>query len=95
MKQFELQTPISQLLFSTNNENILVHVIHPFFPGQIHFTLDYNFNENTLTVGIIEAKDVPAKDLSGTSDPYVRVLLLPDKKKRFETKVSEHSTLNI
>ena len=93
MKQFELQTPISQLLFSTNNENILV--IHPFFPGQIHFTLDYNFNENTLTVGIIEAKDVPAKDLSGTSDPYVRVLLLPDKKKRFETKVSEHSTLNI
>ena len=48
-----------------------------------------------MTVGIIEAKDVPAKDLSGTSDPYVRVLLLPDKKKRFETKVSEHSTLNI
>lgn len=55
--------------------------------GRIHFTLDYIFNENSLTVGVIEAQDVPAKDFSGTSDPYARVMLLPDKKKKFETKV--------
>lgn len=55
--------------------------------GRIHFTLDYSFNENSLTVGVIEAQDVPAKDFSGTSDPYARVMLLPDKKKKFETKV--------
>lgn len=55
--------------------------------GRIHFTLDYSFNENSLTVGVIEAQDVPAKDFSGTSDPYARVMLLPEKKKKFETKV--------
>lgn len=55
--------------------------------GRIHFTLDYSFNENSLTVGVIEAQDVPAKDFSGTSDPYAKVMLLPDKKKKFETKV--------
>ena len=26
-------------------------------------------------------------DLGGTSDPYVKVYLLPDKNKKFETKV--------
>lgn len=32
-------------------------------------------------------------DLSGTSDPYVKVYVLPDKKKKFETKV-HRKTLN-
>lgn len=36
---------------------------------------------------------MPAKDLSGTSDPYVRVTLLPDKKHRLETKIKRR-TLN-
>lgn len=30
---------------------------------------------------------------SGTSDPYVKVTLLPDKKRKLETKV-KHRTLN-
>lgn len=32
-------------------------------------------------------------DMSGTSDPYVKVYLLPDKKKKHETKV-HRKTLN-
>lgn len=32
-------------------------------------------------------------DSGGTSDPYVRVLLFPDKKKKFDTKVHK-KTLN-
>ena len=40
-----------------------------------------------LTVGIMDAEEIPAMDMSGTSDPYVKVFLLPDKKKKFETKV--------
>ncbi|KAJ8886498.1 hypothetical protein PR048_012709 [Dryococelus australis] len=39
------------------------------------------------------AKELPAKDMTGTSDPYVRVTLLPDKKHRLETKVKRR-TLN-
>lgn len=57
--------------------------------GRIHFRLEYDFTENALTIEIIEAENVPAKDLGGFSDPYVRVTLLPDKKKKFETKVKE------
>lgn len=32
-------------------------------------------------------------DSGGTSDPYVKVFLLPDKKKKFDTKVHK-KTLN-
>ena len=32
-------------------------------------------------------QDLPAMDLGGMSDPYVKVYLLPDKNKKFETKV--------
>ena len=32
-------------------------------------------------------------DIGGTSDPYVKVYMLPDKKKKFETKVLR-KTLN-
>ncbi|KAF2360328.1 C2 domain, partial [Trinorchestia longiramus] len=38
-----------------------------------------------------EAKELPAKDLSGTSDPYVRVMLLPDKKHKLETKIKRRT----
>ncbi|XP_035521153.1 synaptotagmin-1b [Morone saxatilis] len=55
--------------------------------GRLHFTLDYNFTNNTLVVGILEAAELPAMDVGGSSDPYVKLYLLPDKKKKFETKV--------
>lgn len=40
-----------------------------------------------LIVGILQAQDLAAMDMGGTSDPYVKVFLLPDKKKKYETKV--------
>ncbi|XP_034391164.1 synaptotagmin-1b [Cyclopterus lumpus] len=55
--------------------------------GKLHFTLDYNFTDNTLIVGILQAAELPAMDVGGSSDPYVKLYLLPDKKKKFETKV--------
>ena len=42
---------------------------------------------------MIQAQELPAMDMSGTSDPYVKVYVLPDKKKKFETKVYR-KTLN-
>lgn len=38
-------------------------------------------------VGILQAAELPAMDVGGSSDPYVKLYLLPDKKKKFETKV--------
>jgi len=46
-----------------------------------------------LAVSVIKAEELPALDMGGTSDPYVKVYLLPDKKKKFETKV-HRKTLN-
>ncbi|CAH8643183.1 unnamed protein product [Dicrocoelium dendriticum] len=55
--------------------------------GKLHFTLDYDFQKAELTVGVLEAVELPAMDMCGTSDPYVKLYLLPDKKRKFETKV--------
>nr|AVK72374.1 synaptotagmin protein [Nemertoderma westbladi] len=61
--------------------------------GKLQFSLDYDFQQGQLTVGIIQGADLPGMDMSGTSDPYVKVFLLPDKKKKYETKV-HRKTLN-
>uniref|UniRef100_A0A3B5L3F7 C2 domain-containing protein n=1 Tax=Xiphophorus couchianus TaxID=32473 RepID=A0A3B5L3F7_9TELE len=55
--------------------------------GKLEFSLDYNFTDSQLIVGILQAQDLAAMDMGGTSDPYVKVFLLPDKKKKYETKV--------
>ncbi|KAA0191712.1 Synaptotagmin VIII [Fasciolopsis buskii] len=57
------------------------------YAGKLRFSLDYDFQKGELTVGVLEATDLPAMDMCGTSDPYVKLFLLPDKKKKFETKV--------
>lgn len=61
--------------------------------GKVQYKLEYDFNANALTVTVIQAEELPALDMGGTSDPYVKVYLLPDKKKKFETKV-HRKTLN-
>jgi len=61
--------------------------------GKLQFSLDYQFEKGELTVGVIQAADLPGMDMSGTSDPYVKTYLMPDKKKKFETKV-HRKTLN-
>lgn len=44
-------------------------------------------------MGILQAADLLSMDSGGTSDPYVKVFVLPDKKKKFDTKVHK-KTLN-
>ncbi|CAG9858837.1 unnamed protein product [Phyllotreta striolata] len=61
--------------------------------GKLQYKLEYDFNQNSFSVTVIQAEDLPALDMGGTSDPYVKVYLLPDKKKKFETKV-HRKTLN-
>ena len=42
-----------------------------------------------LNVGILQCADLISMDSGGTSDPYVKVYILPDKKKKFDTKVQK------
>ncbi|NXR54864.1 SYT6 protein, partial [Hippolais icterina] len=61
--------------------------------GKINFTLKYDYETETLTVRILRAFDLPAKDFCGSSDPYVKIYLLPDRKRKFQTRV-HRKTLN-
>ncbi|XP_077566965.1 uncharacterized protein syt7a isoform X1 [Stigmatopora nigra] len=55
--------------------------------GRIQFSIGYSFQNTTLTVKLLRGQELPAKDFSGTSDPFVKIYLLPDKKHKLETKV--------
>ncbi|KAL0829727.1 hypothetical protein ABMA28_003222 [Loxostege sticticalis] len=57
------------------------------FCGKLHFALKYDQEVEALVVKIFEARDLPIKDVTGSSDPYIKVFLLPDRKKKFQTKV--------
>ncbi|XP_068085282.1 synaptotagmin 1 [Anabrus simplex] len=58
---------------------------------RLKYRLDYDFNSNSLSVTVIQAEDLPALDSGGSSDPYCKVYLLPDRKKKFTTQVVQKS----
>ncbi|XP_059181853.1 synaptotagmin-10 [Centropristis striata] len=55
--------------------------------GKLSFSLRYDYEEQALVVRILKALDLPAKDFTGTSDPYVKIYLLPERKKKYQTRV--------
>ncbi|KGL75496.1 Synaptotagmin-9, partial [Tinamus guttatus] len=61
--------------------------------GKLNFILKYDCDLEQLIVKIHKAINLPAKDFSGTSDPYVKIYLLPDRKTKHQTKV-HRKTLN-
>ncbi|XP_072777554.1 synaptotagmin-3 [Taeniopygia guttata] len=61
--------------------------------GRLNVSLRYSYGSQQLLVRVLRARDLPAKDSNGFSDPYVKIYLLPDRKKKFQTKVLRR-TLN-
>lgn len=59
--------------------------------GQLHFHLGYDFRNMTLNLKLISAECLPAKDFSGTSDPYVKIMLLPDHKHQLVSNIKRKS----
>ncbi|TRY80399.1 hypothetical protein TCAL_04712 [Tigriopus californicus] len=41
--------------------------------GKLQYKLEYDFNTQTLNVTVIQCSELPALDMGGTSDPYVKV----------------------
>ncbi|XP_074710812.1 LOW QUALITY PROTEIN: synaptotagmin-3 [Strix uralensis] len=61
--------------------------------GRLAVALRYAYGSQQLVVRVLRALDLPPKDANGFSDPYVKIYLLPDRKKKFQTKV-HRKTLN-
>ncbi|XP_076231772.1 synaptotagmin 4 isoform X2 [Calliopsis andreniformis] len=55
--------------------------------GQLVFKLRYISEQNALRVTVVNCKGLPAREQNATSDPYVKLKLLPDKQHQVKTRV--------
>ncbi|XP_066530646.1 synaptotagmin-11a [Hoplias malabaricus] len=56
--------------------------------GSLSLAIDYNFPKKALVVTILRAQGLPVIDEeTGSSDPYVKMTILPEKKHRVKTRV--------
>ncbi|XP_046400099.1 synaptotagmin-11 isoform X1 [Ischnura elegans] len=58
--------------------------------GQLFFKLKYKADKNALVVTVVKCRDLPVASSAsgaGSSDPYVKLQLLPDKQHRVKTRV--------
>jgi len=62
--------------------------------GTLHSTIRYSFDKNALVVTVNRCENLPAKDSAAkSSDPYVKLQLLPEKQHKVKTRVMRR-TLN-
>jgi len=60
--------------------------------GKLFFTIKYSFEKTALIVTVNKCTNLPAKDLTcNTSDPYVKLQLLPEKQHKVKTRVLRRS----
>ena len=52
------------------------------------YELKYDFNTQTLVVKVVQATDLPAMDMGGVSDPYVKVSEQPSFNRIHEISLS-------
>lgn len=63
--------------------------------GTLQFTVGYDVDKSTLTVSVICAKNLPVKNATiGTSDPYIKLQLLPEKRQKVMKPVVIMSNLS-
>ncbi|KAL9823195.1 synaptotagmin-11 isoform 6-T16 [Geothlypis trichas] len=56
--------------------------------GELTFSVDYNFPKKALVVTIQQAHGLPVMDEhTQSSDPYIKMTILPDKRHRVKTRV--------
>uniref|UniRef100_A0A8V5GS11 Uncharacterized protein n=1 Tax=Melopsittacus undulatus TaxID=13146 RepID=A0A8V5GS11_MELUD len=60
--------------------------------GRLCVSLRYSFGSQQLVVRVLRATDLPPRGPRGTTgDPYVRIHLLPDRKRKFQTRVQRRT----
>lgn len=59
-----------------------------FINAKVNLLFRYKHDKNALIVSVVRCRDLPAKDPNlGSSDPYVKLQLLPDKQHKVKTRV--------
>ncbi|KAJ8943567.1 hypothetical protein NQ318_008270 [Aromia moschata] len=82
--QNEVHSPTKEEI-ETNEKNLQQNAA---YLGQLVFKLRYKHDKNALIVSVVRCRDLPAKDPNvGSSDPYVKLQLLPDKQHKVKTRV--------
>jgi len=88
ISEIRRSSSISEILPTTeesNSDQIL---------GTLHCTIRYSFDKNALVVTVNRCENLPAKDSTAkSSDPYVKLELLPEKQHKVKTRVMRR-TLN-
>lgn len=60
--------------------------------GTLQFSVDYDRQREALVVTVVKATELPVKDVNtGSSDPYVKLHLLPEKRQKAKTRVIRRS----
>jgi hypothetical protein len=61
--------------------------------GKLTFTLFYNQQTTSLIVVVSSIDNLPYRDLNSKvlPDPFIKVVLLPDRRRKFQTKVSKRT----
>jgi hypothetical protein len=61
--------------------------------GKIIFTLNYNQQISSLIVTILSIENLPYRDSNSKilPDPFLKIVLLPDRRRKFQTKVFKRS----
>ncbi|XP_070574364.1 synaptotagmin-10-like [Ptychodera flava] len=62
--------------------------------GKLHFKLKYDFDKSDLNVDVLQAENLPKMDFGGSSDPYVKVFLIPDEDRKLRQTQVQRRTLN-
>ena len=75
----DVTSPSSDIPYGFSNEWL----------GRLDFSVKYDVKNSTLVVTLLNAKNLPAKDFSGTSDPYVKMYLLPDRKHKLTSSAKK------
>ncbi|KAL2750697.1 synaptotagmin-2-like [Vespula maculifrons] len=63
------------------------------FRGDLEIGLIHDAPAGILTVRLLEARNLRARELSGTADPYAKIRLLPDRSNVWQTRIHRR-TLN-
>ena len=95
LKDIALYTPVSfplSFLLQSLQRQQSVASIEEDPLGTINFSIEFNYETSLLTVYLVEAENLVSRDFSGTSDPYCKVCVLPDRRNQLKSKVHRKTT---